>query len=53
MRNSDIDHLKQMFERVVVVGKGRDAWFANQISHKYALRALLTEVTQPFKKALS
>ena len=41
MRNSDIDHLKQMFERVVVVGKGRDAWFANQISHKYALRALL------------
>lgn len=40
-KSSDIHHLQQMFERVVLVGEGYGAWLANYFAHYYGLRALL------------
>lgn len=37
----DIEHLHQMFEKIVVVGVGFGAVIANEIAHRYELRALL------------
>ena len=37
----DIEHLHQMFEKIVVVGVGFGAVIANEIAHRYGLRALL------------
>lgn len=37
----DIEHLHQIFEKIVVVGVGFGAVIANEIAHRYELRALL------------
>lgn len=40
-QSHDIAHLKQIFERIVVMGEGYGAYVANQIAHQHGLRALL------------
>lgn len=40
-QSHDIEHLQQMFDKIVVAGVGFGAVIANEIAHRYRLRALL------------
>lgn len=40
-KSHDMGHLQQMFEKIVVMGVGFRAVIANEIAHRYGLRALL------------